>query len=80
MAARCASRINQYAYSVPKRSLDVYGLWKFNPKNQLRVSVANALHQDNLAQSSYVDASGRLSDTTITPTSVVVRALLEMKF
>ena len=71
--------INQYAYSVPKRSLDLYGLWKFNPKNQLRVSLANALHQDNLTQSSYADASGRQSSTTITPTSVVVRALLEMK-
>ena len=72
--------LNQYAYSVPKRSLDLYGLWKFNPKNQLRVSFANALHQDNLAQSSYVDATGRLSDTTITPTTVAVRALLELKF
>jgi outer membrane receptor for ferrienterochelin and colicins len=71
---------NQYAYSVPKRSLDMYGLWKFNPKNQLRVAVANALHQDNVAQSSYVDDNGRRSDTTITPTSVVLRALLEMKF
>ena len=71
---------NQYAYSVPKRSLDLYGLWKFNPKNQLRVSLANALHQENVTQSSYVDASGRLSDTTITPTTVAVRALLEMKF
>jgi hypothetical protein len=33
-----------------------------------------------LQQSSYVDANGSLSDTTITPTSAVVRALLEMKF
>lgn len=71
---------NQYAYTVPKRSLDVYGLWKFNPKNQLRVSAANALHQQNVAQSRYVDAAGRVSDTTITPTYVAVRALMEMKF
>lgn len=71
---------NQYSYSVPKRSLDMYGLWKFNPKNQLRVSVANALHQENVQQSAYADANGRLSDTTITPTYVVVRALMEMKF
>jgi hypothetical protein len=70
---------HQYAYTVPKRSLDVYGLWKFTPRNQLRVSFANALHQENLTQSSYVDATGRLSDTTITPTSMVLRALLEMK-
>jgi outer membrane receptor for ferrienterochelin and colicins len=72
--------LKQYAYSVPKRSLDLYGLWKFNPKNQLRVSLANALHQDNLVKSSYADDTGRQSDTTITPTSVVLRALLEMKF
>ena len=72
--------LTQYAYSAPKRSLDLYGLWKFNPKHQLRVSLANALHQDNLTQSRYADASGTLSDTTITPTSVVLRALLEMKF
>ena len=71
---------NQYAYSVPKRSLDLYSVWKFNPKNQLRVSLANALHQENVAQSSDVHASGRLSDTTITSTTVVLRALLEMKF
>ena len=30
----------QYAYSVPKRALDVYGLWKFSPKTQLRLSAA----------------------------------------
>jgi hypothetical protein len=58
----------------------MYGLWKFNPKTQLRVSLANGLHQENLAQSSYVDATGRLSDTTLTPTFIVARALLEMKF
>ena len=71
--------LNQYAYSVPKRSLDLYGLWKFSKKTQLRVSLANALHQDNVAQSGYVDAGGRMSDTTITPTAVTMRALLEMK-
>jgi phage major head subunit gpT-like protein len=72
---------NQYAYSVPKRSLDLYGLWEFSPKSKLRVSLANALHQDNVSQSSYVYADGgRLSDTTITPTSVTMRVLLEMKF
>jgi outer membrane receptor protein involved in Fe transport len=70
----------QYAYTVPKRSLDLYGLWKFTPRNQLRVSFSNALHQENVAQSSYVYPDGtRRSDTTLTPTSMVLRALLEMK-
>ena len=69
----------QFAYSVPKRALDLYGLWKFTPKTQLRVSASNMLHQDNLTQSSYIEATGKRSDTTITPTSVLFRAMLEMK-
>ncbi|WP_051293836.1 TonB-dependent receptor plug domain-containing protein [Pseudoduganella violaceinigra] len=69
----------QYAYSVPKRALDVYGLWKFSPKTQLRVSASNILHQDNVAQSSYIEATAMRSDTTITPTSTQFRAMLEMK-
>ena len=69
----------QYAYSAPKRQLDLYGLWKFSPKTQLRLSVSNALHQDNLSQSAYAMSSGLLRDTSITPTSAQFRALLEMK-
>lgn len=69
----------QYAYSVPKRALDLYGLWKFTPKTQLRLSASNMLHQDNLSQSIYIDGANRRSDTTITPTSVLVRAMLEVK-
>jgi outer membrane receptor protein involved in Fe transport len=69
----------QYAYSVPKRALDMYGLWKFTPKTQLRVSASNMLHQDNLSQSRYVTGSGYRSDTTINPTSVQLRAMLEVK-
>jgi outer membrane receptor protein involved in Fe transport len=71
---------NQYAYTIPKRSLDLYALWKFSPKNQLRVSVSNALHQDNYSESTYADASGSLRDGTVTPTTAVARALMEMKF
>jgi outer membrane receptor protein involved in Fe transport len=71
---------NQFAYTIPKRSLDLYALWKFSPKNQLRVSVSNALHQDNYSESAYADAGGTLRDGTLTPTTAVARALLEMKF
>jgi outer membrane receptor protein involved in Fe transport len=72
---------NQYAYTVPKRTLDVYGLWKFSPKTQLRLSLANALHQENVSASRYVSpATGyATSDTNLTPTSATVRAMLEMK-
>lgn len=70
---------NKTAYSVPKRQLDIYGLWKFNPKTNLRVSLANTLHQDNISASTYTDATGSLRQTTTTPTTVAVRAMLEMK-
>src|SRR5207247_690399 len=71
----------QYAYSVPKRSLDLYALWKFNARNQLRVALSNALHQENITETTYIDpVFGGQTDRTITPTSAVLRALLEMKF
>jgi outer membrane receptor protein involved in Fe transport len=65
----------QSAWSTAKRSLDVYALWKFNPKQQLRLSMSNALHQDNIAQSSYAT----LHDSTITPTFAQFRAQYEVK-
>jgi phage major head subunit gpT-like protein len=72
---------NQYAYAGVKRALDLYGLWKFTPKVQLRMSLANTLRQDNVNASTYVSGDGsRLTDTTIIPTSVQVRAMLETKF
>jgi outer membrane receptor protein involved in Fe transport len=72
--------LNQFAYTAPKRTLDLYGLWKFSAKTQLRVSLANALHQENVSATRYVGADGfGLSETTFTPTSAVVRAMLEMK-
>ncbi|GAB3267358.1 TonB-dependent receptor plug domain-containing protein [Chitinimonas naiadis] len=70
----------QYSYSGAKRVLDGYALWKFDPKMQLRVSLSNVLHQDNIAQTAYADANGRVIGDTITPSSTVVRASLELKF
>jgi outer membrane receptor protein involved in Fe transport len=72
---------NQYAYAGVKRSLDLYGVWKFTPKVQMRMSLANTLRQDNVAASSYVSSDGsRLTDTTITPTALQLRAMLETRF
>jgi outer membrane receptor for ferrienterochelin and colicin len=71
--------VNQYAYTAPKRTLDLYGLWKFSPKTQLRVALANALHQENVSMTRYADANGSMSDTTYTPTATAMRATLEMK-
>ncbi len=70
----------QSSYSAPKRVLDIYGLWKFDAKTQLRISMANLLHQDNNSSSIYADATGSLRQDTNTPTNTVIRALLEQKF
>lgn len=70
----------QSKYSVPKRVLDLYALWKFDPKTTLRISLANMLHQDNISSSTYADNSGSVTQTNITPTTVAVRAMFEHKF
>ncbi|HEX8789274.1 MAG TPA: TonB-dependent receptor [Telluria sp.] len=72
---------SQYAYAGVKRTLDLYGTWRFNPKVQARLMLSNALHQDNVAASTYAGGDGStLSDTTITPTATQVRGMIEMKF
>jgi len=71
---------NQSAYLPTKRVLDLFGIWKFSPKVQLRVSVSNALHQDNLSDRTYADSSGTLQASTRVPTTAVVRGLMEVKF
>jgi outer membrane receptor for ferrienterochelin and colicins len=71
---------NQSAYAPTKRVLDLFGIWKFSPKVQLRVSVANALHQDNLSYSTYADSNGTLQSGTLVPTTAVLRGNLEVKF
>ncbi len=68
-------------YQTVRRDLEVYGLWKVDPKNQLRVVVSNVLAQDYLQQNTVLDASGGyVKRSTIYPGDVSVRATMEMKF
>ncbi|WP_162041910.1 TonB-dependent siderophore receptor [Undibacterium sp. YM2] len=69
----------QSSYSVPKRVLDVYALWKFDPKTNLRVSLGNLLHQDNINIGSFTGDNG-LIQTNVTPTTVTARVMFEHKF
>ncbi|CDG82606.1 tonB-dependent Receptor Plug domain protein [Janthinobacterium agaricidamnosum NBRC 102515 = DSM 9628] len=71
---------NQRSWSTPRRDLEVYGVWKFDPKNQLRIAVSNLLAQDYASDSSYTDASGTLRRHSVSPGSAQVRATMEMKF
>ena len=70
----------QRAYTSPRRDLDIYALWKFDAKNQLRLAVSNLLAQDFESNTSYADASGTLQRNSISPSSPQARATMEMKF
>jgi outer membrane receptor protein involved in Fe transport len=71
----------QFTYESVRRDLDLYALWKFNPKIQLRVAASNLLGQDAIYQSSYtVASSGTQRSRTVYPGWPVLRGTMEMKF
>jgi outer membrane receptor protein involved in Fe transport len=70
---------NQLTYVSVRRDLDLYALWKFDQKLQLRVATANLLGQDNVSASTYT-AAGTQSSRTVSEVHRSVRATLEMKF
>jgi outer membrane receptor for ferrienterochelin and colicins len=70
----------QAAYVSVRRDLDLYALWKFDPKNQLRVAVSNVLGQDFINERSYAGTDGELRRRWLYPATANVRATMEMKF
>jgi outer membrane receptor protein involved in Fe transport len=71
---------NQVGYESVRRDLDLYALWKFNPKVQLRLAGSNLLGQDYINASSYTLAGdGTQRSRTIYPGSPTLRATLELK-
>ncbi|MGB9107337.1 MAG: TonB-dependent receptor, partial [Telluria sp.] len=59
---------NQISYQSVRRDLDLYALWKFNPKLQLRVATANLLAQDTITQSAYTTPGvGTQASRTLNP-------------
>ncbi len=72
---------NQISYASVRRDLDLYAVWKFNPKLQLRVATANLLAQDTISEGSYTTPGvGTQTSRTLNPVHRSVRATLEMKF
>ncbi|MCA1856295.1 TonB-dependent receptor [Massilia oculi] len=73
--------VNQRAYAWARRDLDLYALWKFDPKRQLRFAISNALRQDFLAENTYEDARfGTQTRSFVFPQGVRYRATYELKF
>jgi outer membrane receptor for ferrienterochelin and colicins len=71
---------SQVSFESVRRELDLYALWKFNPKVQLRLAGSNLLGQDYINESSYTLAGdGTQRSRTIYPGAPVLRATLEMK-
>jgi outer membrane receptor protein involved in Fe transport len=71
---------NQISYQSVRRDLDLYALWKFDPRLQLRVATSNLLAQDTISESSYTTAADTQTSRTLNPVHRSVRATLEMKF
>lgn len=71
---------NQSSYGVPKRVLDVFGLWKFDNKTNLRLALSNVLHQDNINASIYTDPNGTLTRSNLSKTHMAIRLNFEHKF
>ncbi len=68
----------QYAYGTVRRELDAYALWKFDPKNQVRVALTNILAQNSVQQNWYLDNDNSLRKrTTYFPGDTAIRVTLE---
>lgn len=74
------SALYQSNWRKQRRTLDIYGVWKFDKTLQLRASVANVLAQDEQTQSVFVDGSGSQLQNETTPRYRTLRATLEYKF
>jgi outer membrane receptor protein involved in Fe transport len=72
--------VNRTGYQSVRRDLDLYALWKFDARYQLRVAVSNALGQDYFYDSAYADASGVLRRTGRFAGYAQGRATLEVRF
>lgn len=70
----------QSSFVSVRRDMEVYGLWKFDPKNQLRVALHNILQQDFINENTYTDDTDSMRRVAVFPGIVVLRATMEMKF
>jgi outer membrane receptor protein involved in Fe transport len=76
----------QTALTMYRHDLELYGLWKFDSKNQLRVALSNMLGEDWIGDNTYErrDAAGNLTGTvrrvSAWPVDLSLRATMEMRF
>lgn len=62
-----------------RRTLDVYGVWQLDATTLLRLSGSNLLQQDQVGERRYADASGAITQATVTRTAALYRLAVEFK-
>ena len=72
--------VNQINYSVPTRELEMYVLYKYTPKLQFRLRLANVLRQDQVTAATYFDETGSTRSTITRPTQVNIGANVKLDF
>ncbi len=76
----------QTAITPYRHDLELYGLWKFDNKNQVRVAVTNILGEDWIGDNTFErrDPEGNVTGTvrrvSAWPVDVALRATVEMRF
>ena len=71
---------SQNGYNPVRRDLDVYALWKIDPRNNVRVAVSNLLAQDYTTESLYADAQGTSARSTTNAGETQFRVTVERRF
>ena len=74
------SSLSQLVYTSRKRSLDAYALWKFNARNQLRISANNLAAEDAIGANTVTGNGLTQLANTINQTYTVWSVKYEMKF
>ncbi len=72
--------INQAGYQPVQRDLELYVLWKFDARYQLRVAGTNLLGQDYRYSNAYTDEQGVRRRSGTFPVYPMARATLEVRF
>jgi len=74
------SSLSQLVYTSRKRSFDAYALWKFNPRNQVRISANNLAAEDAIGVNTVTTNGLAQVANTTNQTYTVWSIKYEMKF
>ncbi|RZT05757.1 iron complex outermembrane recepter protein [Duganella sp. CF402] len=74
------SSLSQLVYTSRKRSFDAYALWKFNSRNQVRISASNLAAEDAIGVNTVTTNGLAQVANTINQTYTVWSVKYEMKF